>query len=316
MAGFLRKLPVKLAVCIAFLPSLPKLFGEPYGFVFSLFRGNFTMKFFTKSTRLAVMVLVGTLGAGAAMAQSSTFPQYEKSSCPSRFTTSGGKCTATEPGWVGMINPNGKGSCPSGFGRSTNYCTKKVGDDKPGKKDAGKSASAASENTAPDPEKALGGKPVVKRVAKKSELDYCPTGYHTSHATRGECVTPWADAPNVTVKKGSCPAGTTEEQGQFCTGATTLAPNLMNAAHIADFNALYMARNGKGMDTSDANKPAVWALAEKAAKPAAAAPASASTAEAPSPAAATEPASTSAIDPAAAAAAIGGVVKSLGLFSR
>lgn len=150
-----------------------------------------------------------------------------------------------------MINPNGKGSCPSGFTRSTNYCTKKVGDDKGAKKGAsGQSASASSSvNNAPDPERAIGGKPVLKRLAKRNELDYCPTGYHSSHANRGECVTPWAEAPNVSMRKGACAAGTTEERGQFCTGSTSLALNLMDAAYVADFNTLYMLRKQKGLDT-------------------------------------------------------------------
>ena len=150
-----------------------------------------------------------------------------------------------------MINPNGKGSCPSGFTRSTNYCTKKVGDDKGAKKGAsGQSASASSSvNNAPDPERAIGGKPVLKRLAKRNELDYCPTGYHSSHANRGECVTPWAEAPNVSMRKGACAAGTTEERGQLCTGSTSLALNLMDAAYVADFNTLYMLRKQKGLDT-------------------------------------------------------------------
>lgn len=150
-----------------------------------------------------------------------------------------------------MINPNGKGSCPSGFTRSTNYCTKKVGDDKGAKKGAsGQSASASSSvNNAPDPERAIGGKPVLKRLAKRNELDYCPTGYHSSHANRGECVTPWAEAPNVSMRKGTCAAGTTEERGRFCTGSTSLALNLMDAAYVADFNTLYMLRKQKGLDT-------------------------------------------------------------------
>ena len=165
-----------------------------------------------------------------------------------------------------MINPNGKGSCPSGFTRSTNYCTKKVGDDKGAKKGAsGQSASASSSvNNAPDPERAIGGKPVLKRLAKRNELDYCPTGYHSSHANRGECVTPWAEAPNVSMRKGACAAGTTEERGQFCTGSTSLALNLMDAAYVADFNTLYMLRKQKGLDTGDANKPALLALAKSA----------------------------------------------------
>ncbi len=266
--------------------------------------------------RLALATLLGALTAGTAMAQSSSFPQYEKTSCPSRFTTSGGKCTANEPGWIGMINPNGKQSCPSGFTRSTNYCTKKVGDDKAAKKgDTGKSAGASHDSSnEPSPESSFGGKPAVKRVTKRDPLDYCPTGYHTSVAVPGDCITPWPDAPEVSVKKGSCPAGTTEEQGQYCTGPTTLALKYMDAAHTRDFNALYVQRTQKGRDTSSANQPAVFAQASDAAKSAQASPTPEGTvAPAEAPATTATPTSDSQ-DAKAAAKALGSAIK--GLFSR
>lgn len=259
------------------------------------------------------LVLAACLVAGSALAQTS-FPQHEKHSCPSYFTTSGGMCKANNAEWVGMVNPNGMASCPSGWTRSTYYCIKKVAADKPskaaGSKPAGGTVSESNQPT--DVNLTVNGKPVVKRVAKRDEVDYCPSGYHTSHVQRSLCVTIWAEAPDVSVKQGACPAGTTEEQGQFCTAASSLSLARMDAAYVTDFNGIYMARKQKGLDTSDANRPVLFAQASDASK-AAAAPATTVTAQA-APGAEEVASPAMGQDTKAKVKALGGAIK--GLFSR
>lgn len=264
---------------------------------------------------LPVLALLGGLIAGPADAQSS-FPQHEKHSCPGVFTTSGGMCKTDKPGWEGMINPNGMQSCPSGWTRSTYYCIRQTPAAKAAKADAGKtSAQPAAPSAPPDPDKTVHGKPVLKRVTKRDELDYCPTGYSTSRARPAECVTAYAEAPDSTPKQGSCPPGTTEEQGQFCSGPTTLTLQQMDGAYIIDFNALYQKRAARRLDTSDANRPALFAQADDAAKAAKTAQPAAATGDAAQPVAATAPASATQGD--AAKAAVKELGKSLkGLFSR
>lgn len=262
---------------------------------------------------LAPLALLGCLIAGSAAAQSS-FPQYQKYSCPGVFTTSGGMCKTDKPGWEGMINPNGMQSCPSGWTRSTYYCVRHTPVAKASKAEAAK--PSAQPSAPPDPDKTVHGKTVLKRVNKRNELDYCPTGYSTSRARPSECVTAYPEAPDVTAKQGSCPTGTTEEQGQYCSGPTTLSLRQMDGAYTIDFNALYQKRAGRGLDTSDANRPTLFAQADDAAKAAKAeaAPGSAASAAAKSSPQA-ESSSTSESD--AAKAAVKELGKSLkGLFSR
>ncbi|MFZ6818382.1 hypothetical protein [Undibacterium sp. Ji22W] len=207
-------------------------------------------------------------------AAQSSFPQFEKSSCPSPFTTSGGKCSTNKPGYEGMINPNGKASCPAGWSRSTNYCTRHTKEEKSDKQTA-KTSSAASGSSSPlDPDKTHFGKPVVKRINKKDELDFCPSGYFTSSARRIECITDKIEAPDVTAKQGKCPAGTTEEQGQYCTGSTTLTYQQLHQAFLYDFNGQYYKRKNNGLETVRADvEPALYVQARAAAegKPAASA---------------------------------------------
>lgn len=234
-----------------------------------------TMKFLSLSSLAGMIVFASAnLMSSTSFAQSS-FPQFEKSSCPSVFTTSGGMCSTNKPGYEGMINPNGKGSCPAGWTRSTHYCTRFTKEDKASKSTAAKSSStatASNSTSAQDPDKTHYGKPVVKRINKRDELDYCPTGYFTSNAQRIECISDNAAAPDVVAKQGQCPAGTTEEQGQFCTGSTTLTYEQMHQAFVSDFNAQYFKRKNKGLGTDRANhEPALYvqARAAKEGKPAA-----------------------------------------------
>lgn len=262
---------------------------------------------------LVLSTLLGCLVAGAASAQSS-FPQHEKHSCPGVFKTSGGMCKTDKPGWEGMINPNGMQSCPSGWTRSTYYCIRQTPVAKTTKTAATKSSAEPSAPSAPpDPDKTVHGKPVLKRVTKRDELDYCPTGYSTSRARPTECVTAYAEAPDSRPKQGACPEGTIEEQGQFCSGPTTLSLRQMDGAYIIDFNALYQKRVRRGLDTSDANRPTLFAQADDAAKaaPAAGHAASATT----SPPSASDSASTGGQE--AAKTAVKELGKSLkSLFSR
>lgn len=185
-----------------------------------------------------------------------------------------------------MINPNGKGSCPSGWTRSTNYCVKHTKEEKSVKSDKSDKISSKQVSDNPrssDPDRTHFGKPVVKRINKLNELDFCPTGYFTSNARPIECITHMDDAPNVTTKKGQCPANTTEEQGQFCTGDTKLTYAQMDSAYTFDFNVQYLRRINKGLDTKDLDavdakiKPALYAQAKAAFKASASASASAST---------------------------------------
>jgi hypothetical protein len=224
-----------------------------------------------------------------------------------------------------MINPNGKSSCPAGWTRSTHYCTKKVEEEKPAKGAPAKTSSAAPAGggtTAQDPDRTSYGKPVLKRVAKRDELDYCPSGYFTSHVRRGECISDQAAAPDVSPKQGSCPAGTTEEQGLYCTGSTAMTVEQLHQAFVSDFNIQYFKRKNLGLDTARENhRPTLYAQASdaaaaaKAAPSAAATPADGTTAQAPGGTVAAAPAAASAPqDAKAAAKALGAAMK--GLFSR
>ncbi len=82
--------------------------------------------------------------------------------------------------------------------------------------------------------------PTAKRVAKASPLGWCPTGYYTNG---DNCTTPWEGAPASTRKSGSCPSGTVEEHGAYCTAAITDTSNdtldRLDAAATRDFNVVY-----------------------------------------------------------------------------
>ncbi len=123
------------------------------------------------------LVLVACLVAGSAMARSS-FPQHEKHACPAYFTTSGGQCKANSAQWVGMINPNGRASCPSGWTRSTYYCVKKLAADKSSRSGGSRPAGATVSASNPpfDANFTVNGKPVVKRVAQRQATDHCLPG--------------------------------------------------------------------------------------------------------------------------------------------
>jgi hypothetical protein len=154
------------------------------------------------------------------------------------------------------------GSCPKGWREGPYYCTKDVKKDQ-----ASASGSGGGTSSATDPDKTHYGKPVVKRINKRDELDFCPTGYFTSNARRSECITDKVEAPDVTTKQGECPAGTTQEQGQYCTGSTTLTAEQMHSFFVMDFNAQYFKRKNAGLETVRANhEPALYVQAREAAK--------------------------------------------------
>jgi hypothetical protein len=216
-----------------------------------------------KSTSLRLVGAALSFGIGcfissASFAQSS-FPQLGDKMCPFGFQSKNGMCYTNSNDRIGMQKV---GSCPKGWREGPYYCTKEV------KKDQAPSGgSGGGSSSAADPDKTHYGKPVVKRITKRDELDFCPTGYFTSNARRGECITDKAEAPNVAAKQGECPAGTTEEQGQYCTGSTSLTAEQMHSFFVMDFNAQYFKRKNAGIETVRANhEPALYVRARDAAK--------------------------------------------------
>ena len=86
--------------------------------------------------------------------------------------------------------------------------------------------------------------PVAAEVTKSNPLSFCPTGFF-SDQENNRCVTDLNDAPKTVRKTGTCPSGTMEESGGFCTASVTDASDAMidrlSGRAIRDFNAVYLA---------------------------------------------------------------------------
>ncbi len=105
--------------------------------------------------------------------------------------------------------------------------------------------------------------PSFAEVGKLSPLTRCPTGYYT----RGDkCNASWSEAPKTRLKTGTCPTGTLEEWGAFCTDVakdtSDKALDMMDGNLVRDFNVLFVAYQSAGKILDSAQDSAVFAAAK------------------------------------------------------
>ncbi|NJS35974.1 MAG: hypothetical protein HC765_05260 [Brachymonas sp.] len=197
------------------------------------------------------------LAPSAAFAQSTSFLYIDGKNCPSGFTQSRGMCTASKGDKEGMVKT---GRCPSGFTDTGAYCYREVKADKASASGSKSSGSVSQPN--PSPNQTFAYKTITARVKKAAEIDLCPTGHFTNRQDISECVTHYSDAPKSRLAtSGKCSAGETLERGTYCTSATSMPAQDMDAAITADFNELYTAygiKHGK-VPTLDSKPPEVAA---------------------------------------------------------
>lgn len=154
------------------------------------------------------------------------FSKVDGKTCPSGATDNGKTCTFKKGDRIGYV---GNGSCAKGYITTGPYCYKKVENEGAS---GGKSSGGGA--TYVDPE--------VKQTPKVAKLTPCPTGYYTRDDV---CSTFWQGAPEVSIKKGACPAGSVEEWGAYCTVALKdISDDALDRAGglaIRDFNVVYLA---------------------------------------------------------------------------
>ncbi|NJM44644.1 MAG: hypothetical protein HC858_13030, partial [Brachymonas sp.] len=157
-------------------------------------------------------------------------------------------CTAAKGDKEGMVK---SGRCPSGFTDTGAYCYREVKADKSSSSSGSKSSGSVSQPD-PSPNQTFAYKTISARVKKAAEIDLCPTGHFTNRQDISECVTHYGDAPKSRLGSGAkCNAGETLERGTYCTSATSMSAQDMDAALTADFNELYTAygiKHGKMPD--------------------------------------------------------------------
>lgn len=199
------------------------------------------------------MKMITTLAAGAAMAFTAvpfaspakaqgtvskmSLPEY--SSCPKgwqkskRGSDTTFYCYPTKDSKPAYPK-EGSTRCADGYEQQSNFCVAKD------EEDSGSASSGGSGGGYTDP--------TFGNLAKASEYDRCPVGYHTSDSARTTCVSyHQGKSPASRLKKGSaCGADEVDEWGLWCTSkSTTLTRAEAEDEAISDVNIIF-APEGRG----------------------------------------------------------------------
>lgn len=103
-------------------------------------------------------------------------------------------------------------------------------------------------------------------IARPTKIARCPTGWIASSSAQ-TCETFSAITPKAQPKSGTCPAGTTEEFGAYCTPTvsdmTDRMANLLARHYFQDLNGNYMNSLGAASSMSIALPPVLSAYLSK-----------------------------------------------------